>query len=150
MSRDNNSVNVHDITANAMTATEVIRSLANELELDGTISGTALPFYSTGDILKDAKDILDSDYPFLDVWSSNNPEVAKMNMGQFRADLPDSFVWLMEESCDDASKSGDYAAELRRKVDGEYDIPTLQPLRFTDKDDNTVSREQYANLITNK
>ena len=145
---NDNSVRVHDINANAKTARVVVRSLSNELELDGTISGTALLFYSTGDILKDAKDILDSDYPFLDIWLSNDPEVEKMNMEQFRADLPDSFVWLMEESYDDASKSGDDAAELRRKVDEEYDIPTLQPLRFTDRDGNTVSREQYANLIT--
>ena len=147
---NDNSVRVHDINANAKTARVVIRSLSRELELDGTISGAALLFYSTGDILKDGKDILDSDYPFLDIWLSNVPEVEKMNMGQFRADLPESFVWLMEESGDDASKNGDDVGELRRKVDGEYDIPTLQPLRFTDKDGNTVSREQYANLISNK
>ena len=40
--------------------------------------------------------------------------------------------------------------KLRRKVNGEDDIPTVPALRFTDKDGNTVSREQYTKLITNK
>ena len=142
------TVNVHDITAHAKTARVVIRSLSNELELGGTISGAALLFYSTGDILKDAKDILDSDYPFLDIWHSNDPEVAKMNMEQFRADLTESFVWLIEESSDDAAQESKDVQRLRRMLDGEDEIPTVPALRFTDKDGNTVSREQYANLIT--
>ena len=33
---------------------------------------------------------------------------------------------------------------------GEAEILTLRELRFLEKDGNTVSREQYANLITNK
>ncbi|MCQ2365640.1 MAG: hypothetical protein MJ056_00550 [Akkermansia sp.] len=56
----------------------------------------------------------------------------------------------MTEVTDDASQEIDDIQKLRRKVDGEDDIPTLQPLRFTDKDGNTVSRGQFANLISNK
>ena len=144
------TVTVHDISANAMTATVLVRSLSKELKLGGSISGAALRFYSTGDIVLTGGDVLDSDYPFLDVQSSQNPNVETMTIDPVNADLPERFVWDIEHSFDDASRDSKEVQELRRMLDGEDEIPTVPALRFLDKDGNTVSREQYANLITIK
>ena len=141
---------VHDIDASGTTAKVIIKAIADELLLDGIISGAALEFYNTGDINSDWDLTLDSDYPFWDVWQEYDPGIFEFDIEAIDAALLDDIVWFMTEVTDDASQGIDDIQKLRRKVDGEDDIPTLQPLRFTDKDGNTVSREQFANLISNK
>ena len=146
----NSVVVVHDIAAYGDTGKVVVRSLLDEMLLDGTISGAALEFYSTGDIIRDEDLVMESDYPFWDIWSGNDSSVYDMDMDALDFDLPYSYVWFVDDSYDNAPQNSEDVQKLRRKVNGEEDIPTVPALRFMDKDGNTVSREQYSNLITNK
>ena len=144
------SVTVHDIGADASTSKVVIKAIADELLLDGLISAAALEFYSTGDINKNFDAILNSDYPFSDVWREYDPGVRQLDINSIETALSKGFMWFVNELTDDAGESINDMQELRRKVSGEDEKNTVPALRFTDKDGNTVSREQYSNLITNK
>ena len=148
--QDGHSVIVHDISVNPFTGRVVVRSLSDQLLLDGAISGAALEFYSPGDIMKGEGVSLLSEYPFIDVWREFDPTVYQLDMEALRGDLTESFIWCVDDSYDNAPQNSEDARKLRRKAAGETDILTLPELRFLDQDGNTVSREQYANLITNK
>ena len=141
---------VHDIDASGATAKVIIKAIADELLLDGIISGAALEFYSTGAIDEETGAMLLSSYPFWDVWQSGDPEVWQLAIETLESDLREGYIWLVEEVESLAEKSCDSADELRRKVNAEGQPHSAAPLRFTDKDGNTVSRGQFANLISNK
>ena len=144
------SITVHDINAYDNTSKVIIKAIADELLLDGRISGAVLEFYCTGDINRDADAILDSDYPFWNVWREYDSSVLQIDMNSIETSLSGDFTWLLHEISNDTSQHVDDVRKLRRKAAGETEILTLPELRFMDKEGNTVSREQYANLITNK
>lgn len=147
---DNPSVTVHDINACGTGSKVIVRALSDELLLGSTISGAALEFYSTGTISRNEGAILHSHYPFWNIWQSNDSSIYDMKMDVLDSEVSLNYVWFVDDSYDNASQNSEDVQKLRRKVNGEEDIPTVPALRFMDKDGNTVSREQYANLITNK
>ena len=144
------SITVHDVEAAGSSARIKIRAITDELLLDGLISAAALEFYGSGDITRSSDVRLLSDYSFMDVWKDNYAAVWDVVISSLEADLRESLVWLFETSDTYADKSTDDARKMRDNANGRDDSPTVPPLHFTDKDGNTVSREQYANLITNK
>ena len=147
---DNPSVTVHDINACGTGSKVIVRALSDELLLGSTISGAALEFYSTGTISRNEGAILHSHYPFWNIWQSNDSSIYDMKMDVLDSEVSLNYVWFVDDSYDNASQNSEDVQKLRRKVNGEEDIPTVPALRFMDKDGNTVSREQYSNLITNK
>ena len=71
-------------------------------------------------------------------------------ISSMEADLRESLVWLFETSDTYADKSTDDARELRDKANGEDEIPAAEQPRYLDRNGNTVSRDEYAKLITGK
>ena len=143
-------VTVGNVSADGATSKVIIQAIADQLVLDGLISGAALEFYSTGAIDEETGAMLLSSYPFWDVWQSGDPEVWQLAIETLESDLREGYIWLVEEVESLAEKSSDSADELRRKVNAEGQPHSAAPLRFTDKDGNTVSRSQFAKLITSK
>ena len=143
-------ITVGDVSASGATSKVIIQAISDQLVLDGFITGAALEFYSTGVIDEEAGAMLLSAYPFWDVWQSEDPEVWNMTIETMESDLMEGYIWLVEEVESLAEKSCDSAQELRRKVNAEGQPHSAAPLRFTDKNGNTVSQEQFANLITSK
>ncbi|MCQ2366925.1 MAG: hypothetical protein MJ056_07185 [Akkermansia sp.] len=143
-------VTVRDVSADGTTSKVIIQAISDQLVLDGFITGASLEFYNTGVIDEEMGAMLLSLYPFWDVWQSEDPEVWQMTIETMESDLLEGYIWLVEEVESLAEKSCDSADELRRKVNAEGQPHSAAPLRFTDKSGNTVTREQFANLITNK
>ena len=143
-------VTVGDVSADGATSKVVIQAITDQLVLDGYISGAALEFYSTGDIDEEAGAMLLSLYPFWDVWQSGDPEVWDMAIEALESDIAEGYIWLVEEVESLAEKSCDSADELRRKVNAGGQPHSAAPLRFKDRKGNTVTRGQFANLITSK
>ncbi|MCQ2370874.1 MAG: leukotoxin LktA family filamentous adhesin [Akkermansia sp.] len=143
-------VTVGNVSANGATSKVIIQAIADQLVLDGYISGAALEFYSTGAIDEETGAMLLSLYPFWDVWQSGDPEVWNLAIETLESDLREGYIWLVEEVESLAEKSCDSVDELRRKVNAGGQPHSAAPLRFTDGKGNTVSRDQFANLITSK
>ena len=145
-----NSITVHDVQATGSTSRIKIRAITDELLLDGLISAAALEFYGSGSITRGAEVHLISDYPFLNVWKDHYADVWHVVMDSLEADLRESLVWLLEASDAYADMSTDGAQEMRNDANGDADHPALEQPRYLDRNGNTISREQYANLITGK
>ena len=145
-----NSIAVHDVEATGSSSRIKIRAITDELLLEGLISAAALEFYGSGNITRGAGVRLVSDYPFLDVWKEHYADVWHVVMDSLEADLRESLVWLLEASDAYADMSTDGAQEMRNDANGDADHPTLEQPRYLDRNGNTISREQYANLITGK
>ena len=142
------AITVHHVTAHKPTGKVVIRALANNLVLDGLISGSTLEFYNTGDIHLAAGVTLDSFNPLLDIWRANEPNVGKIIIDSLGLDLQTCFLLLGEESVNDTAKNIDDARTIRSRINKEDATGAGGELRFLDKNGNTVSREEYANLVT--
>lgn len=145
-----NSIAVHDVEATGSSSRIKIRAITDELLLDGLISAASLEFYGSGSITRGAEVHLISDYPFLNVWKDHYADVWHVVMDSLEADLRESLVWLLEASDAYADMSTDGAQEMRNDANGDADHPTLEQPRYLDRNGNTISREQYANLITGK
>ena len=145
-----NSITVHDVQATGSTSRIKIRAITDELLLDGLISAAALEIYGSGSITRGAEVHLISDYPFLNVWKDHYADVWHVVMDSLEADLRESLVWLLEASDAYADMSTDGAQEMRNDANGDADHPALEQPRYLDRNGNTISREQYANLITGK
>ena len=143
-------VTVGNVSASGFTSKVIIQAITDQLVLDGYISGAALEFYSTGAIDEKTGAMLLSAYPFWDVWQSGDPEVWKLAIETLESDLMEGYIWLVEEVESLADKSCDSVDELRRKVNAGGQPHSAAPLRFKDRKGNTVSRNQFANLITSK
>ncbi len=141
-------VTVHDISARGSISKVIVRALANELFLDGTISGAALEFYSTGTITKGKNVRLLSQFPFLDIWKEHEARLTKTTDETIDPSMLGYYEWLMENTGTRADKSIDDIQEISREVREEDEIHTSESPRYINREGSIISREEYARLMT--